>query len=443
MEQLLHYVWKHKIFPLKPLQTTSGQTVEVIDSGLWNRDSGPDFFNAKIKIDGVLWVGNVEIHKKASDWHNHHHDTNPEYDSVILHAASEIDYQAHRTNGEIIPQLELHYPDYLHDNYKELMNTIHYPACYKIIPSLPRILLHSWLNTMQMERFEEKTERIFNLLKLCNNNWEDVFFITLSRNFGFGTNSEAFELWAKSIPLRAVDKHRDNLFQIEAIFFGQAGLIPSAQSELSEQKENVITRRGEEKTASDDYTLRLCKEYEYLKHKFSLSAPDTCKWKLLRLRPGNFPYVRIAQLAYLYHNSQGLLSRILEAKDIDTLRKLLVTGTSEYWITHYIFGEKSAPLKKSLSKASTDILIINTVIPFLYAYGKYRASDILIKRATEFLEEIKPENNYIVRMWKECGLEAVHAGDSQALIQLKKNYCDTRKCLYCRIGYEFFKMEHR
>lgn len=214
MEQLLHYVWKHKIFPLKPLQTTSGQTVEVIDSGLWNRDSGPDFFNAKIKIDGVLWVGNVEIHKKASDWHNHHHDTNPEYDSVILHAASEIDYQAHRTNGEIIPQLELHYPDYLHDNYKELMNTIHYPACYKIIPSLPRILLHSWLNTMQMERFEEKTERIFNLLKLCNNNWEDVFFITLSRNFGFGTNSEAFELWAKSIPLRAVDKHRDNLFQM-------------------------------------------------------------------------------------------------------------------------------------------------------------------------------------------------------------------------------------
>ena len=323
------------------------------------------------------------------------------------------------------------------------MNTIHYPACYKIIPSLPRILLHSWLNTMQMERFEEKTERIFNLLKLCNNNWEDVFFITLSRNFGFGTNSEAFELWAKSIPLRAVDKHRDNLFQIEAIFFGQAGLIPSAQSELSEQKENVITRRGEDKTASDDYTLRLCKEYEYLKHKFSLSAPDTCKWKLLRLRPGNFPYVRIAQLAYLYHNSQGLLSRILEAKDIDTLRKLLVTGTSEYWITHYIFGEKSAPLKKSLSKASTDILIINTVIPFLYAYGKYRASDILIERATEFLEGIKPENNYIVRMWKECGLEAVHAGDSQALIQLKKNYCDTRKCLYCRIGYEFFKMGHR
>lgn len=148
-------------------------------------------------------------------------------------------------------------------------------------------------------------------------------------------------------------------------------------------------------------------------------------------------------MAYLYHNSQGLLSRILEAKDIDTLRKLLVTGTSEYWITHYIFGEKSAPLKKSLSKASTDILIINTVIPFLYAYGKYRASDILIERATEFLEGIKPENNYIVRMWKECGLEAVHAGDSQALIQLKKNYCDTRKCLYCRIGYEFFKMEHR
>ena len=418
MEQLLHYVWKHKLFPLKPLRTTDGMEVEVIDPGLWNNNAGPDFFNAKIKIDGVLWVGNIEIHIKASDWKSHHHDTNSDYDNVILHIASDIDYEPCRPNGEKIPQMELHYPTYLVDNYNELIRTSHYPACYKLIPTLSKLLMHSWLNTLQIERFEEKTERIDKLMKKYNNNWEDVFFITLARNFGFGTNSDAFELWAQTIPLRAVDKHRDNLFQIEAIFFGQAGLLDEAY---------------------DEYTDRLLKEYTYLKHKFGFTTSNNCRWKLLRMRPGNFPHVRIAQLAKMYHTSQGLLSRILEAETIENLRPMFETDTSEYWITHYTFGEVSTPIKKNLSKSSANLLIINTVIPFLYAYGKHRGINRLTARASEMLETLKPENNYITRMWKECGLEAAHAGDSQALIQLKKNYCDPKKCLYCRIGFEYLK----
>ena len=418
MEQLLHYVWKHKIFPLKPMVTTDGQIIEVIDTGLWNNNAGPDFFNAKIKINGVLWVGNIEIHLKASDWKLHHHDNNTDYDSVILHIASDIDYEPHRSNGEKIPQLEMHYPEYLVESYNELIRTAHYPACYKIIPSIHKIILHSWLNTLQIERFEEKTARISSLLQKYNNNWEDVFFITLARNFGFGTNSDAFELWAQTIPLRAVDKHRDNLFQIEAIFFGQSGLLD---------------------LPVDEYSEKLIKEYSYLRHKFQLTTSANCRWKLLRMRPGNFPHLRIAQLAKLYHNSQGLLSKILEAENIELIRKLLQTDTSEYWVSHYTFGEKTISVKKSLSTASIDLLIINTVVPFLYAYGKHRSISKLTERATSLLEEMKAENNYITRMWKECGLEAAHAGDSQALIQLKKNYCDPKKCLYCRIGFEYFK----
>ena len=427
MEQLLHYVWKHRLFPLKPLTTTDGQTIEVIDPGLANPNAGPDFFNAKIKLNGVLWVGNVEIHLHASDWIRHHHNEDPAYDSVILHVASDIDQSITRSNGELIPQMELHYPSYLLNQYQELIRADHYPACYKVIPTLPKLLVHSWLNTLQAERFEQKTQQIQVRLDRCNGDWEAAFFITLARNFGFGTNSEAFELWAQSIPLPAINKHRDDLFQLEAIFFGMAGFL---DSKSSEEDETVLT---------DEYTAKLQKEFAYLKHKFELKPSAFYQWKLLRLRPANFPHVRIAQLAQLYHRSGRLLSEVLDAQSVESVRLLLKAESSTYWNTHYTFGEISPSHVKSLSKSSIDLLIINTVVPFLYAYGKHKAKPQLMERASRFLEELKPENNYITRMWKACGLEAVHAGDSQALLQLKKNYCDPKKCLYCRIGFEFFK----
>ena len=419
MEQLLHYVWKHKIFPLKELKTTTGQQVEVIDTGLANTDAGPDFFNAKLKLDGVLWIGNIEIHERSSDWFKHGHHADAGYNSVILHIASEIDTEISRSNGERIPQIQLICPEAVRTNYKELLETDSYPPCYRIIPSLPPFPAHSWMTALQMERFEQKATLLNERLKRCQGNWEDAFFITLARNFGFGLNGDAFETWAHQLPFRAVDKHRNDLFQIEAIFFGQAGIL--------------------EDSDGDGYYLRLKKEYTYLQHKFGLIPMDASLWRFLRLRPANFPHIRIAQLACLYHRAYGLLSRIMETETLQGVRDILKGGTSEYWLTHYTFGGSSPSRPKTLSNTSLDLLIINTVVTFLYAYGLHKGNRVLCARAGSFLEELKAENNYITRMWEQCGMKASNAADSQALIQLKKEYCDKKKCLYCRIGYEYLK----
>ena len=419
MEQLLHYVWKHKIFPLKELKTTTGQQVEVIDTGLANTDAGPDFFNAKLKLDGVLWIGNIEIHERSSDWFKHRHHADTGYNSVILHIASEIDTEISRSNGERIPQIQLICPEAVRTNYKELLETDSYPPCYRIIPSLPPFTAHSWMTALQMERFEQKATLLNERLKRCQGNWEDAFFITLARNFGFGLNGDAFETWAHRLPFRAVDKHRNDLFQIEAIFFGQAGIL--------------------EDSDGDGYYLRLKKEYTYLQHKFGLIPMDASLWRFLRLRPANFPHIRIAQLACLYHRAYGLLSRIMETETLQGVRDILKGGTSEYWLTHYTFGGSSPSRPKTLSNTTLDLLIINTVVTFLYAYGLHKGNRVLCARAGSFLEELKAENNYITRMWEQCGMKASNAADSQALIQLKKEYCDKKKCLYCRIGYEYLK----
>ena len=419
MEQLLHYVWKHKIFPLKELKTTTGQQVEVIDTGLANTDAGPGFFNAKLKLDGVLWIGNIEIHERSSDWFKHGHHADAGYNSVILHIASEIDMEISRSNGERIPQIQLICPEAVRTNYKELLETASYPPCYRIIPSLPPFTAHSWMTALQMERFEQKATLLNERLKRCQGNWEDAFFITLARNFGFGLNGDAFETWAHQLPFRAVDKHRNDLFQIEAIFFGQAGIL--------------------EDSDGDGYYLRLKKEYTYLQHKFGLIPMDASLWRFLRLRPANFPHIRIAQLACLYHRAYGLLSRIMETETLQGVRDILKGGTSEYWLTHYTFGGSSPSRPKTLSNTSLDLLIINTVVTFLYAYGLHKGNRVLCARAGSFLEELKAENNYITRMWEQCGMKASNAADSQALIQLKKEYCDKKKCLYCRIGYEYLK----
>lgn len=419
MEQLLHYVWKHKIFSLKELKTTTGQQVEVIDTGLANTDAGPGFFNAKLKLDGVLWIGNIEIHERSSDWFKHGHHADAGYNSVILHIASEIDMEISRSNGERIPQIQLICPEAVRTNYKELLETASYPPCYRIIPSLSPFTAHSWMSALQMERFEQKATLLNERLKRCQGNWEDAFFITLARNFGFGLNGDAFETWAHQLPFRAVDKHRNDLFQIEAIFFGQAGIL--------------------EDSDGDGYYLRLKKEYTYLQHKFGLIPMDASLWRFLRLRPANFPHIRIAQLACLYHRAYGLLSRIMETETLQGVRDILKGGTSEYWLTHYTFGGSSPSRPKTLSNTSLDLLIINTVVTFLYAYGLHKGNRVLCARAGSFLEELKAENNYITRMWEQCGMKASNAADSQALIQLKKEYCDKKKCLYCRIGYEYLK----
>ena len=425
MEHLLHYVWKHKLFPLKVLQTTNGLPVEVIDSGLQNPNAGPDFFNAKLKIDGTLWVGNIEIHTHSSDWFRHGHNCDKAYDSVILHVVSEVDTEITRTNGEQIPQLLLTCPENVQSHYHELCVADHYPACYPILASLPKLTIHSWLTALQTERLEQKAQLIMHRLELCNSNWEDAFFITLARNFGFGLNGDAFETWAELLPFRAMDKHRNNLFQIEAFFYGLAGLL-----------EDTFLKKEQE----DEYSIRLCKEFRYLQRKFEIGqGMDATLWRFLRLRPENFPHIRLAQLAYLYQKGDKLFSRLLEAETLADVRTLLNARTSPYWENHYLFGRLSSQKEKAMGERSKDLIIINTVVPFLYTYGLHKADERMCERAGRFLEELKAESNHIIRSWSDAGLPVVSAADSQALIQLQKEYCDKRKCLYCRFGYEYLK----
>ena len=425
MEQLLHYVWKHKIFPLMPLRTTSGQPVEVIDPGLPNPNAGPDFFNAKLKIDNMLWVGNVELHAQASDWFRHGHDRNTAYDNVILHVVGVSDCEVHRTNGDVIAQLQLCCPESIRCRYAELRQAEAYPPCHSILSSLPKLTVHSWLSALQVERFERKAQDIAVRLERCNNHWEDVFFITLARNFGFGLNGDAFETWAGLLPFRAMDKHRNDLFQIEAFFYGLAGLL-----------EETFLKKEQE----DEYSLRLCKEFRYLQRKFEIGqGMDATLWRFLRLRPENFPHIRLAQLAYLYQKGDKLFSRLLEAETLADVRTLLDARTSPYWENHYLFGRLSSQKEKAMGERSKDLIIINTVVPFLYTYGLHKADERMFERAGRFLEELKAESNHIIRSWSDAGLAVVSAADSQALIQLQKEYCDKRKCLYCRFGYEYLK----
>lgn len=419
MEQLLHYIWKHKIFPLKRLETTDGMEVEVIDPGLSNTDSGPDFFNAKVKINGTLWIGNVEIHSKTSDWFKHGHDTNKVYDTIILHVAEEIDCELRRENHELIPQLKLVCPPAIKQNYDTLLRNDLLPVCHPILKELPLFSVHSWLTVLQSERLEHKSQAIKERLKLCNGHWESAFFITLARNFGFGLNGDAFEKWASILSFRAIDKYRNHPFQIEALFFGQAGLL--------------------QESLQDVYYQRLQKEFVYLQKVFDLPIMDASLWKFLRLRPTNFPHVRIAQLSTLYAQRWGLFSQLMEADSLVKIKDLLRTATSSYWEEHYHFYDSSPHRTKTLSQSTLHLVIINTVVPFLYAYGTHRMDDVLCCRASTLLEELKAEENYIIRMWREVGINASNAADSQALIELKKEYCDQKKCLYCRFGFEYLK----
>ena len=432
MEQLLHYCWKHKMWPLGGLETTDGRIVEVIDPGLHNRNAGPDFFNAKVKIGGTLWVGNVEIHDKSGDWYLHGHDKDPHYNNVVLHVVGIADGDVQTQEGNFVPQMVLQVPKYVHENYAELLRTDAYPPCYRIIPDLTRLMVHSWMAALQTERLEQKTIAISERARQAGGSWEDAFFVTMARNYGFGINGDAFEEWARHIPLQSVGKHRDDLFQIEAIFMGQAGLL-----ELE-----AVPERYQKDALNEGYFAKLRNEYQYLAHKFSLKPMDYKLWRFLRLRPQNFPHIRISQLANLYYQRKISLSALADCRDMAGLAQLLQTQVTPYWETHYTFGSESFRSQKQLSPASINLLIINTGVPMLFAYGRHLMKEELCDRAFDFLEQLKAENNYIIRMWTDVGLEVSSAGDSQALIQLKREYCDKRDCLRCRIGYEYLKRKN-
>jgi len=413
-EAFLQYIWQHRLFYPIDLQTVSGKKIEILDAGKPNRDAGPDFFNAKIKIDDMLWAGNVEIHLRSSDWKRHRHAK--DYENVILHVVKIADEPVLRLSGEEIPQLVLQYSQNAENQYKNWLTNKKSIPCVDKLCELPDVFLQSHLNRLLSERLEQKTLAIENLLEQSKNHWEEAFYVTLSRNFGFGINAQPFEMLARALPLNYLAKHKDNLFQIEALLFGQAGLLNS---------ENP-----------DDYDEKLRKEYHFLQNKFFLQPIDGSMWKMLRVRPGNFPHIRIAQLANLIHRSSKLFSKIIENPHYKSLVLLFDTEVSEYWLTHFRFGQTSPERKHKLGKSTIDNLLINTVVPFLFAYGKAKNEKIFQEKAMSLLEEIPAEKNHIIESWAELNIKAQNAFESQALLQLRKNYCDEKKCLHCAIGYK-------
>ena len=430
MEALVRYVWKHRLFPLGGLKTTDGLPIEVMQPGMENRSDGPDFFNAKVKIGDTLWVGNVEVHRRSSDWRLHGHHTNVRYDSVVLHVAETVDIPLERTDGTRIPQLELKVPPHIAVNYEQLRQTDHYPPCHRVIPTLSTLTIHSFLSSLLCERLEQRADLIVQRYEAHDKNWDDALFSTIARNFGFGTNGDAFDEWARRINFRAVDKHADNLLQVEAIFFGQAGLLA----------DEAVPEYYRADLAADEYYQSLCREYRFLAHKFGLTPMNHTLWHYLGMRPANFPHVRLAQLAMLYHEHRIGVSRLLAAPDRKAITALFDVCASAYWDTHYVFASTtSTPMKRRITDNAVTLLLINSVAPFYYCYGRRKDDERYCEQAALLLEQLKAENNYIIRNWTECGLLVKHAADSQALIQLKKQYCDRRDCLRCRIGYEYLK----
>lgn len=416
-EFLLHYVWKYRLFDQSNLVTTDGQTVEVIDPGLHNTNAGADFFNSKIKIDDKMWAGNVEIHLASEDWYKHRHHLDKSYNSTILHVAEAVSGEIINERGVKVPQLKLTIPDKVKSSAEYLLQSVSSIPCKNELPEVDKKIVKSWLSVLTIERLERKTNDIYTHLSRFNNSWDQTFYVLLSRNYGFGLNSDEFERLALSLQFNIIQKHSNNLFQVEALLFGQAGMLES---------DRIL----------DEYYLSLQREYQFLRHKYQLKPLDEFLFKRLRIRPGSFPQVRIAQLAALFVQSGRLFSSVLEIEDYKQLRLYFQSSVSEYWKNHYSFRKESKSSQKFLGDSSLDTILINTVVPILFAYGKKNDLERYCDRALTFLDSIKPERNSIVSEFKEAGVTPVNASETQALIQLKKEYCDMRKCLYCKIGYQ-------
>lgn len=397
--------------------TNTGKKVRVVDPGLLNTDAGPDFFNAKIEIDGHMWVGNVEMHYRATDWKRHRHDSDKAYDSVILHVVAKDDAPVRRSNGELIPQLVLEVSPQFNADYASLVGaTIEVPCATKI-KQVPHLTIVEWVEGLAFERLHGKVERIHQLLDSFNGSWEDVCYVTLARNFGFGINNDAFERLARRTPLRLLGKHSDSVLQIEALLFGQAGMLDA------------------QKPGMDSYYNQLCTEYAFLSNKFQLTPMEKESWKLFRIRPQNFPYRRIVMLAQFIEGGFRMMNRILEAEGEKEMRALFEVELSGYWTKHYTFGKPNERATATLSRSSIDIILINTVAPLLYAYGELTGNYEMTDKAIKLLEDLRAESNSIVSHFVAYGIDCPDALTSQALVQLKREYCDARKCIYCKIGH--------
>ncbi|NQU53483.1 MAG: DUF2851 family protein [Bacteroidetes bacterium] len=420
-EEFLQYIWENKLFLCNNVKTTSNEVVEIIDVGKRNTDSGPDFFNAKIKIEDTIWAGNIEIHKKSSDWQKHKHQTDKAYDNVILHVVEEDDSPIKRRNNKLIPTILLNYPEKLKINYQNLLDAKTWIACQNQFHKINPVVLQLGFNRLMIERLENKTDEILDRLHQNNDDWNETFYQTLARMFGFKVNAIPFELLAKSVSLQILGKHKSNLFQLEALLFGNSGLLNN-------------------QLLGDQYYLKLRDEYSFLFNKYQLKGVESHLWKFMRLRPGNFPTIRISQFAALIHRSHGLFSKIIEIENIDKLKELFKVQASEYWNLHYNFNKSSKRnSKKELGDISINTLIINVIIPFLFVYGEKQNKHYLKDRALDFLEKLPPEKNSIITKWGSLGIQCKSAFETQSLLQLKNKFCEPKKCLNCQIGVKLIK----
>ena len=409
-EEFLYYLWENRLIS-SDLQTTEGEKVDIVSTGYRNTDSGPDFLEAKIQIGDKLWAGQVEIHVKASDWNRHNHQTDKAYKNVILHVVYEND-----TKVNDIPTLELkgHFDETLFANYQRFISTKNWIPCGNSIAQVPVFTRLSWLDRMAVERLESKSETVTKILNADQFDWEDALYKLLMRYFGLKVNNEAFEYLSTILPFKTLLKHADNLLQIEAMLFGCAGFL--------------------EDDFTEDYPLLLKREFGLMKAKFNLLTMPAERWKFMRMRPSNFPTIRLAQMAQLIHKNESLFSKIREAKNTAEVKALFDVVASEYWETHWRFGVPTESTPKHLGDTTAGVLMINAVAPLLFCYGKLHKDESVCETAIQFLEETEAEDNAVIRHFAQCSIKADNAMQTQALLHLYNMYCKRKRCLECRLG---------
>lgn len=427
MEKNLQYAWQHKLFPATGLKDTAGNPVRVLSPGWINHDAGPDFFNAKVIINNQEWVGNVEVHLKSSDWYRHDHHHNPAYDSVILHVVEKADAEVTRPDGEPIPQVEIAVTEQMNrfNRLLEESGSEELP-CRKVMGETPRIYLMDWLTALGYERLYSKTDRLERILAANGNDWEEAFYVTFARALGFGKNSDQFERLARSLPLAYLRKHRDSLPAVESLLFGQAGMLDSVP-------------------AGNEYASMLQREYLFYSRKFSLERLEI-KWLTGRMRPQNQPHRRIALLAAFLHRRGRFFSDVIGSETVEQYCKLFNVELSEYWKKNYNFfnvreSEAGLPKGSGLSANSVNSLIINAVVPLLHSYGTAYNRPELSERAVALLEQLPAERNAPVELLRKAGVPSGNSFESQACLQLRREYCEQRKCLLCRIGLRMLKLQ--
>ena len=415
IEEFLHYLWRFRLLDPK-LETVAGEPVTVIQPGEHNRDAGPDFINARVRIGSTTWAGNVEIHVQASDWYRHGHQEDPAYENVVLHVVMNNDLKGKERELLKIPQVEIRdrFPLSIYERYEYFLNNHQRIPCENLIRGLDPFVFGHWADALVSERLEGKCLRFRRSLESSRFDWDETFYRQLAYAFGFRINSLAFEQLARSLPYRLLLRHQGNLFQLEALVFGQAGLLDQA--------------------FTGEYPRLLSQEYHFLRQKYSLTPVNPTLWKFLRLRPSNFPTLRLAQFAGLLHRTGKLLDTFLQADNAATLAEMLMVQASEYWNDHYIFDRDSPHRHKLLGLSSVHLLILNLVAPFLFYYGEEKGIEPYKEKGLQLLGELPGENNSVIALFRELGLPVSQASQTQALIQMKSRYCDRKKCLECRIG---------